>query len=517
LAGAGSPGASWRCKRRADAPDVHRPSGDSGSDATPYVDIRDVTAGTKALSFDLISKPPNVDPSQAWIAYGVVVDVDRDGVPDWRYGMDNLPRAAGEDQTHHRAWRTNLHTGLTEFNSNAWGGDEMDQVGNGHFGSSYPATENGPSFLFYETGDVTGGGGFKLGAKQDKPFYVWASAIVDGQVVATDYAPDTGWLDPTLGGANPGGTYLLPKLANAPSPFRLTLTVPQGWTAAGGFLSPSQDNGLGLQFLIADHPAEWACDASGRALKPPVGSGVDDLVAFLASQQPKGMIAISSTTDVTLDGYRGTYLEYSTSYDENTNCQPPEWPYDRTGFHQVWILDVDGVRLVIDGSAPRTSDAVKAQIGQIVASIAVEPSTTVEPVPSPTPTPTPSPVPTPTPTPFPAAAGPVPQGARSWEVTVENKSSKAVTLFLAREPLNDMGDLCGSVTPDVVAAGVTEKVTFRLPPTSVNDCWLMIRPGPGASGDLGPTDNWPTPGKLVIHDGGDNANGDDLSTVWQGP
>jgi hypothetical protein len=73
------------------------------------------------------------------------------------------------------------------------------------------------------------------------------------------------------------------------------------------------------------------------------------------------------------------------------------------------------------------------------------------------------------------------------------------------------------VTPDVVPPGVTESVTFLLPPKSVNDCWLMIRPGPGAGGDFGPTDEWPASGKLIVSDGGDNANGDDVSTVWQGP
>ena len=26
------------------------------------------------------------------------------------------------------------------------------------------------------------------------PFYVWASVIENGRVVATDYAPDVGWL-----------------------------------------------------------------------------------------------------------------------------------------------------------------------------------------------------------------------------------------------------------------------------------------------------------------------------------
>jgi hypothetical protein len=33
-------------------------------------------------------------------------------------------------------------------------------------------------------------------------FYAWASVIKDGRVVATDYAPDVGWLDPALE-ANP--------------------------------------------------------------------------------------------------------------------------------------------------------------------------------------------------------------------------------------------------------------------------------------------------------------------------
>ena len=67
------------------------------------------------MALDLVSnRPPDVDPSKAWIAYGVVVDDDRDGVPDWRYGIDNLPRTAGDENGHHREWRTDLHTGRTE-------------------------------------------------------------------------------------------------------------------------------------------------------------------------------------------------------------------------------------------------------------------------------------------------------------------------------------------------------------------------------------------------------------------
>ena len=61
------------------------------------------------MSFELVANPPpDVDPSKLWIAYGVVIDDDRDGVPDWRYGIDNPPRSGGDG--HHREWRTNLHT-----------------------------------------------------------------------------------------------------------------------------------------------------------------------------------------------------------------------------------------------------------------------------------------------------------------------------------------------------------------------------------------------------------------------
>ena len=172
------------------------PSGDTGSGATPYVDILEADGGSDALEFRVMSKAPVVDPSKTWIGYGVVVDTNGDGVGDWRYGIDNLP---GGD---HRAWRTDLHTGRTEFNlgplSNFGGThhNPLDQVGATRFGSGYPAGDgtNIVRFLFSLTGDTTGGGSFTMGANLNKPFYVWASVIQDGRVVATDYAPDSGWL-----------------------------------------------------------------------------------------------------------------------------------------------------------------------------------------------------------------------------------------------------------------------------------------------------------------------------------
>jgi hypothetical protein len=121
--------------------------------------------------------------------------------------------------------------------------------------------------------------------------------------------------------------------------------------------------------------------------------------------------------------------------------------------------------------------------------------------------PTPSPTPTPIPTPFPPEAGPIPAGARSWTVTVANKSSEPATLFLAEEGENGPAQLCGSVTPTVVAAGVTEKVTFLLPPKRVTSCWIWVNPVPGQGGSMFQTSVAPLAGKFVIREGENGAQG----------
>ena len=104
-------------------------------------DIRDLTVGAYDVSLDLVAnRPPDVDPSKAWIAFGVVVDDDRDGAPDWRYGIDNLPRTAGDEHGHHREWRTDLHTGRTE---SAAGSAEFGYVGETFFSTRYPTRASG--------------------------------------------------------------------------------------------------------------------------------------------------------------------------------------------------------------------------------------------------------------------------------------------------------------------------------------------------------------------------------------
>jgi hypothetical protein len=164
--------------------------GDVASDNYPWVDIRKVHGGGSDITIDLASNlPPRVPPTEQWIAYGVVVDDDRDGIADRRFGIDNIPGTApGKDQ--HRAWITDLHTGRTV---SAVGGP-YGYVGETLFDTFFPGEWSGIG-AFLNFGGDTAGGGFHGGLVD--PFYAWASVIVDGRVVATDYAPDVGWLDPS--------------------------------------------------------------------------------------------------------------------------------------------------------------------------------------------------------------------------------------------------------------------------------------------------------------------------------
>jgi hypothetical protein len=149
------------------------PTGDIGSAARPWSDIVMVRRGGES-HVDLAGPVPSPvpDPAESWIAYGLVLDRDGDGVADVRLGVDNLPAGGG-----HRAWRTDLSTGRTEWAA----GPPYGYVGDVFFDTFYPG----------DGGDTMSW----LGGNVGRRFHAWASVIEDGRVVATDYAPDSGWLD----------------------------------------------------------------------------------------------------------------------------------------------------------------------------------------------------------------------------------------------------------------------------------------------------------------------------------
>jgi len=358
---------------------------DNQSDAYPCVDIRWVKADTSEVDLKLGSKPPPwscsdtskcswVEPTEQWIAYGIVTDEDGDGVPDWRFGIDNMPADAVEEGLPRRGWRTNLHTGQTE--AGPYQGDPpWGRLGGGfQGGTSTDSADWDPDAEFrfngaVETTQGSQGWGFEL----DMPFYTWASVIVNGRVVATDYAPDHGWLVAKPGVAItpnkfPGGTWLLEELPvghgwddQGSLPLRVSMTVPYKWTV-GGPWGESDPGSPGLDIGVVGDPWDGCPDTT----EPKLGPSYDDLLTYLANDVPQ--IDILESTDVTVDGYRGRYIR-SAPVDKWFDCFGGS-PIP-TG--EVWIVDVDGARVVIAaGSDEALSEAAESEIRQIVESIHFE-------------------------------------------------------------------------------------------------------------------------------------------------
>jgi hypothetical protein len=71
-----------------------------------------------------------------------------------------------------------------------------------------------------------------------------------------------------------------------------------------------------------------------------------------------------------------------------------------------------------------------------------------------------------------------------------------------------MGPQCGTVTPAIVPAGVTTRVTFLLPPKSVTDCWIWVNPTPDGAGSFFQTSDAPLKGHFLVQPGG--------QTMWGG-
>jgi hypothetical protein len=184
------------------------PVGDVGVDV---VDVIEVTTqvgiwGLPSLDRDVFFRVAGnmnsiPDPREEWIAYGIVVDYTGEGRPDARYGIDNavgmmVPSITLDDGRRvvvrdttieeadpgflQRMWRTDLATGVNQVRACCEDPMLMDAVFPFPVGWLDEAGR-GSMFVVPEANEIV------------FHFYVWASVIRDGRVVAVDYAPDAGW------------------------------------------------------------------------------------------------------------------------------------------------------------------------------------------------------------------------------------------------------------------------------------------------------------------------------------
>ena len=182
---------------------------------------------------------------------------------------------------------------------------------------------------------------------------------------------------------------IIPWGATVPG-VQLTMLLPEGWEwDAGGGLIGRGDNEDPVNFAVVGSSTVaniWAdrCQWIGTELDPPVGPTVDDLATAFGTVWGPGATA---PVDVVLDGFAGKHMVLTVPTDVDfADCDQGEfrgWS-DNTGccryyqgpgqIEEVWILDVDGERILVRTSYfPELSAQARAEQQQVIDSIDIQP------------------------------------------------------------------------------------------------------------------------------------------------
>jgi hypothetical protein len=202
----------------------------------------------------------------------------------------------------------------------------------------------------------------------------------------TTVTPTTTPIPSLHAGALEPGTYVVRTLdADFDTSHRITIDVPDGYEGTDVGVSKLGRTGQMsvTAWVIGDvygDPCRWR----STSLDPPPTSSVDALVSALASQRG---VRTATPTDVTIDGYAAKYLERSVPAATNpADCDGGEFRpwlgtdggrrYLEPGQRDLlWIVDVDGVPLVIDASlgGAGTSAEDRAAHIRIAESVRIDP------------------------------------------------------------------------------------------------------------------------------------------------
>jgi hypothetical protein len=166
---------------------------------------------------------------------------------------------------------------------------------------------------------------------------------------------------------------------------RLEITVPDGWEAPQDFdvihpVEPessegpdgSQPNGAALIIGWSNRAglhSDPCLPVSHKTPDIPVGPTVEDFVDAVLAHP---LLEVSEPSDLELGGYRGRFLTLTAPSDISgcDNWRPWEpgiYAQGPGNIWNIWIIDVDGLRMVLVGQEfPATPAEVKAELRDMV-------------------------------------------------------------------------------------------------------------------------------------------------------
>lgn len=167
---------------------------------------------------------------------------------------------------------------------------------------------------------------------------------------------------------------------------RFTFTVPDGWTAAplgsDVWLAAEHNSGpAGAGFLIGRGGWLYSDPCTGGDSDLGIGPGVDEFVYALTENYAltdDSVLEVSEPVEITLAGFPGQYLEIRGPADLSDCPTFAAWgpTFHAQGANDrqpIWVVDVDGVRVVIHGSEyPGTAPERSAELRAIVESMRIE-------------------------------------------------------------------------------------------------------------------------------------------------
>jgi hypothetical protein len=189
-------------------------------------------------------------------------------------------------------------------------------------------------------------------------------------------------------GALDAGTHTIEGVFDADVAF----TVPAGWSVGDVGVDhveivkvpPDQPvralDGMGVGYFLIDNLFFDPCAPDDRTIEPSIGPTVDDLAQGFANVAGYRASAPVATT---IDGYRGLRVDLDPVLymcpisDAHLWTTPAGWIQSvrrEEERNMLWILDVDGVRLVIDAYTVRgAANDDPSELEAIVESIRIQP------------------------------------------------------------------------------------------------------------------------------------------------